>query len=50
VEDYEAAQLRSLKAGLLAAGLLALGSLAFTGELPSKRPKPRQKRAHPALS
>ncbi len=30
VEDYEAAQLRSLKAGLLAAALLALISLGFT--------------------
>jgi len=38
VEDYEAAQLRSLKAGLLAAALLALGSLAFTRELPHRRP------------
>ena len=34
VEDYEAAQLRSLKAGLLAAGLLALIALASTRELP----------------
>ena len=50
VQDYESAQLRSLKAGLLAAGLLALSSLAFTGELPSKRPKARQKAADPALS
>jgi EmrB/QacA subfamily drug resistance transporter len=38
VEDYEAAQLRSLKAGLLAAGLLALISLGFTRELPHDRP------------
>ena len=38
VEDYEAAQLRSLKAGLLAAGLLALFSLAFTRELPHEQP------------
>ena len=38
VEDYEQAQLRSLKAGLLAAGLLALVSLAFTGGLPAKVP------------
>jgi EmrB/QacA subfamily drug resistance transporter len=38
VEDYEAAQLRSLKAGLLAAGLLALLSLAFTKELPHEQP------------
>jgi EmrB/QacA subfamily drug resistance transporter len=40
VQDYEAAQLRSLKAGLLAAALLALLSLAFTRELPHERPRP----------
>jgi len=34
VDDYEAAQLRALKAGLLAAGLIALISLAFTRDLP----------------
>ena len=34
VDDYEQAQLRSLKAGLLAAALIALVSLAFTGGLP----------------
>ena len=34
VEDYEAAQLRALKAGLLGAALLALLSLPFTKELP----------------
>ena len=44
VEDYEAAQLRSLKAGLLAAALLALGSLAFTRELPHRRPDRRAPR------
>ncbi len=38
VDDYEQAQLRSLKAGLLAAALLALVSLAFTGGLPAKVP------------
>ena len=38
VDDYESAQLRSLKAGLLAAALLALISLAFTRELPHQRP------------
>jgi EmrB/QacA subfamily drug resistance transporter len=38
VDDYESAQLRSLKAGLLAAALLALFSLAFTRDLPSDRP------------
>ena len=36
VSDYEAAQLRALKAGLLVAGLLALLSLAFTSDLPLK--------------
>ena len=34
VDDYEQAQLRSLKAGLLAAALVALISLAFTRDLP----------------
>ena len=38
VDDYEQAQLRSLKAGLLAAALLALVSLVFTGGLPGKVP------------
>ncbi len=38
VDDYEQAQLRSLKAGLLAAALLALVSLAFTGGLPGNVP------------
>ena len=38
VDDYEAAQIRSLKAGLLGAALLALISLAFTTELPHARP------------
>jgi hypothetical protein len=36
VDDYEAAQIRSLKAGLLVVGLLALASLAFTSNLPLK--------------
>lgn len=43
VDDYEQAQLRSLKAGLLAAALLALVSLAFTRELPHQRPTPQPK-------
>ncbi len=43
VDDYEAAQLRSLKAGLLAAALLALISLGFTRELPHSRPAPQKK-------
>ena len=34
VEDYEAAQIQSLKVGLLVAALLALVSLAFTKDLP----------------
>ncbi len=38
VDDYQDAQLRSLKAGLLAATLLALISLAFTRDLPSRVP------------
>jgi EmrB/QacA subfamily drug resistance transporter len=42
VENYEAAQLRSLKVGLLAAGLLALLSLGFTRELPHDRPAPKK--------
>ena len=42
VDDYEAAQLRSLKAGLLAAALLALISLGFTRELPHNRPARRK--------
>ncbi len=43
LEDYEAAQLRSLKAGLLAAALLALLSLGFTRELPHDRPVPAER-------
>ena len=38
VDDYEQAQLGSLKAGLLAAAVLALISLGFTGELPHGPP------------
>ncbi len=38
VEDYEHAQLRALKSGLLATAFLALLSLAFTGDLPRKVP------------
>ncbi len=49
VQDYEVAQLRSLKAGLLAAGLLALVSLGFTRELPSRRPE-RPKKEEPQLA
>ena len=42
VDDYEQAQLRSLKAGLLASALLALFSLGFTRELPHERPTPKK--------
>ena len=48
VLDYESAQLRSLKAGLLAAALLALISLGFTRKLPHRRPVPA-KRPDPAV-
>ena len=48
VDDYESAQLRSLKAGLLAAALLALISLGFTRELPHERPV-RRDRSDPAV-
>ena len=40
VDDYEQAQLRALKAGLLAAALIALASLAFTRDLPHETPVP----------
>ena len=50
VDDYESAQLRSLKAGLLAAALLALISLGFTRELPHERPTPRTNRDPAAVS
>ncbi|WP_198346445.1 MULTISPECIES: MFS transporter [Nocardioides] len=39
VDDYEAAQLQALKAGLLAAAGLAMLSLAFTKDLPHEAPK-----------
>jgi EmrB/QacA subfamily drug resistance transporter len=39
VEDYQAAQIHSLKAGLLVAALLALASLAFTKDLPHETPE-----------
>ena len=42
VDDYETAQLRSLKAGLLGAALLALVALGFTRELPHDRPAARK--------
>jgi len=43
VDDYETAQLRALKAGLLGAALLALASLGFTGGLPHDQPTQRIK-------
>jgi len=43
VDDYEQAQLQSLKAGFLAAAALALISLAFTRELPHEQPSSVQK-------
>ena len=49
VDDYETAQLRALKAGLLGAALLALISLAFTGELPHDQPD-RKKKPDPAVA
>ncbi|MCZ7627927.1 MAG: hypothetical protein M5U19_01980 [Microthrixaceae bacterium] len=45
VEDYEDAQIMSLKAGLLVAGLLALASLAFTRDLPRTVAAPDQDEA-----
>jgi EmrB/QacA subfamily drug resistance transporter len=42
VDDYEQAQLASLKAGLLAAGFLALISLATTRQLPHQPPTKRK--------
>jgi len=42
VDDYEAAQIKSLKAGLLATALLALASLAFTKDLPHESPQTKE--------
>ena len=42
VDDYEAAQIKSLKAGLLATALLALVSLAFTKDLPHESPQTKE--------
>jgi hypothetical protein len=39
VDDYETAQIQSLKAGLLATALLALVALAFTRDLPHESPR-----------
>jgi hypothetical protein len=43
VSDYEDAQLRALKAGLLGAALLAGLSLAFTRELPHQKVSAQKK-------
>jgi len=50
VDDYEAAQLRALKAGLLGAALLALISIPFTRELPHKGPPAEQTSADPVAA
>ena len=50
VDDYETAQLRSLKAGLLGAALLALIALAFTRELPHDQPAPERRPDSQVLS
>jgi EmrB/QacA subfamily drug resistance transporter len=42
VDDYETAQIQSLKAGLLATALLALVSLAFTKDLPHELPQTKK--------
>ncbi len=42
VDDYEQAQLRALKAGLLATGVLALIALASTRHLPAEVPPPEE--------
>ncbi len=45
VDDYEAAQLQSLKTGLLAAAFIAFVSLAFTRDLPREVPVPEEEPA-----
>jgi len=50
VDDYEEAQLRSLKAGLLAAALIALVSLAFTRDLPHGAPTSEEQPAEEAVA
>ena len=42
VDDYQTAQIQSLKAGLLATALLALLSLPFTRDLPHVSPRTRE--------
>lgn len=48
VDDYEAAQLKALKTGLLAAALLALLSLPFTRNLPHETVDPPVGESEPA--
>jgi MFS family permease len=50
VDDYEAAQLRSLKTGLLAAAFIALASLAFTKHLPHGATAPAEPSIEPAVA
>jgi CTP:molybdopterin cytidylyltransferase MocA len=45
VDDYQKAQIHSLKAGLLASALLALASLPFTKDLPHESPKTKEESA-----
>jgi Na+/melibiose symporter-like transporter len=50
VQSYESAQLKSLRAGLLAAALLVLASLAFTRDLPHDAPVGVEKRRDTSLA
>ena len=50
VDDYSAAQIQSLKVGLLAVTLLALLSLAFTKDLPHERPTAPASPAEPVAA
>jgi MFS family permease len=50
VDDYEAAQLQSLKAGFLAAAFLAFISLAFTKDLPHAPPSSEEEPADEAVA
>lgn len=43
VDDYQTAQIQSLKGGLLVAAFLALISLAFTRDLPHESPKAKER-------
>ncbi len=50
VDDYQTAQLQSLKLGLLVSAFLALGSLAFTRDLPDDAPSGRRTEAPAAAA